>query len=126
MSSSETFYWHDYETSGADATLDRPWQFAGVRTNADLEIIGEPLTLYAVPPRPTAASCRDPGHRDHATAGGGARIPEAAFITRIQQELAQPKTCGIGYNSIRFDDEITRFALGGACVTLRSGVAKRQ
>ena len=29
--------------------MDRPWQFAGVRTNADLEIIGEPLTLYARP-----------------------------------------------------------------------------
>jgi exodeoxyribonuclease-1 len=38
-------------------------------------------------------------------------LPEVAFIARIHQELAQPKTCGIGYNSIRFDDEITRFAL---------------
>ena len=112
MSSSETFYWHDYETSGADATLDRPWQFAGVRTNADLEIIGEPLTLYARPTPdrlPHPAAIRVTGITPQLAAEQG--LPEAAFIIRIQQELAQPKTCGIGYNSIRFDDEITRFAL---------------
>ena len=55
----ETLYWHDYETSGASPANDRPWQFAGVRTNLDLEIIGEPLTVYAQPsldvlPHPTA------------------------------------------------------------------------
>ena len=112
MSSSETFYWHDYETSGADATLDRPWQFAGVRTNADLEIIGEPLTLYARPTPdrlPHPAAIRVTGITPQLAVERG--LPEAAFITRILQELAQPKTCGIGYNSIRFDDEITRFAL---------------
>ena len=112
MSSSETFYWHDYETSGADATLDRPWQFAGVRTNADLEIIGEPLTLYARPTPdrlPHPAAIRVTGITPQLAAERG--LPEAAFIACIHQELAQPKTCGIGYNSIRFDDEITRFAL---------------
>ena len=112
MSSSETFYWHDYETSGADATLDRPWQFAGVRTNADLAIIGEPLTLYARPTPdrlPHPAAIRVTGITPQLAVERG--LPEAAFITRILQELAQPKTCGIGYNSIRFDDEITRFAL---------------
>ena len=37
---SETFYWHDYETWGTAPALDRPSQFAGVRTDADLNIIG--------------------------------------------------------------------------------------
>ena len=55
----ETLYWHDYETSGASPAHDRPWQFAGVRTTLDLEVIGEPLTVYAKPsldviPHPTA------------------------------------------------------------------------
>ncbi len=112
MSSPETFYWHDYETSGADVTLDRPWQFAGVRTNADLEIIGEPLTLYARPTPdrlPHPAAIRITGITPQLAAERG--LPEAAFIARIHHELAHPKTCGIGYNSIRFDDEITRFAL---------------
>jgi exodeoxyribonuclease-1 len=45
----ETLYWHDYETSGASPAHDRPWQFAGVRTTLDLEVIGEPLTVYAKP-----------------------------------------------------------------------------
>ena len=47
--SGETLYWHDYETSGASPASDRPWQFAGLRTTTDLEIIGDPLTVYAKP-----------------------------------------------------------------------------
>jgi exodeoxyribonuclease I len=38
-------------------------------------------------------------------------VCEAEFITRVHQELARPGTCGVGYNSIRFDDEVTRHAL---------------
>ena len=112
MSSSESFYWHDYETSGADATQDRPWQFAGVRTNAALEIIGEPLTLYARPTPdrlPHPAAIRVTGITPQVAQERG--VPEAEFIARIHAELAAPNTCGIGYNSIRFDDEITRFTL---------------
>ncbi|MGI9313938.1 MAG: exodeoxyribonuclease I [Luminiphilus sp.] len=112
MSSSESFYWHDYETSGADATQDRPWQFAGVRTNAALEIIGEPLTLYAKPTPdrlPHPAAIRVTGITPQVAAEKG--VTEAEFIARIHAELASPHTCGIGYNSIRFDDEITRFTL---------------
>ncbi|HAN26516.1 MAG TPA: exodeoxyribonuclease I, partial [Haliea salexigens] len=44
-----TFYWHDYETFGADPAWDRPVQFAGLRTDADLNVIGDPLVLYARP-----------------------------------------------------------------------------
>ena len=112
MSSSESFYWHDYETSGANAVEDRPWQFAGIRTNADLEIIGEPLTLYAKPTPdrlPHPAAVRVTGITPQEAESKG--LPEAEFVARIRAELAQPGTCGIGYNSIRFDDEITRFAL---------------
>jgi len=36
-------------------------------------------------------------------------LPEYQFAARIEAELAQPGTIGVGYNSIRFDDEITRF-----------------
>ena len=38
-------------------------------------------------------------------------LPEPKFIARIYRELATPGTCGVGYNSIRFDDEVTRHAL---------------
>jgi len=38
-------------------------------------------------------------------------LPEAEFIARILAELSQPGTCGVGYNSLRFDDEVTRNTL---------------
>ena len=44
-----TFFWHDYETFGRVPRRDRPSQFAGVRTNADLEEIGPPLMLHCQP-----------------------------------------------------------------------------
>ena len=34
-----SFYWHDYETFGIDPQRDRPVQFAGLRTDADFNII---------------------------------------------------------------------------------------
>ena len=112
MSSSDTFYWHDYETSGADPTEDRPWQFAGIRTDTSLKIIGEPLTVYAKPtpdrlPHPAAVRVTGITPQEAQVRG----LPECEFIAAILAELSQPKTCGIGYNSIRFDDEVTRFAL---------------
>ncbi len=44
-----SFYWHDYETWGVNPRVDRPAQFAGIRTDENLEIIGEPLMIYAQP-----------------------------------------------------------------------------
>ena len=41
-----TLYWHDYETFGLDPARDRPVQFAGIRTDEDLNIIGEPLIIH--------------------------------------------------------------------------------
>ena len=39
----------------------------------------------------------------------GTGLPEHAFADAIERQLAQPGTVGVGYNSIRFDDEVTRF-----------------
>ncbi len=49
MSSLETFLWHDYETWGLNPRADRPSQFAGIRTNAELEIIDEEVMVYCRP-----------------------------------------------------------------------------
>jgi hypothetical protein len=54
-----TFFWHDYETFGRVPRRDRPAQFAGVRTDADLNEIGEPVMLHCRP-RPTPARPREP------------------------------------------------------------------
>jgi len=108
----QTFYWHDYETWGSDPSRDRPAQFAGLRTDADLNPVGEPLVLFSRPtvdmlPQPEA--CLVTGITpQHALEHG---LPEAEFITRIHHELIRPGTCGVGYNSIRFDDEVTRYTL---------------
>jgi exodeoxyribonuclease-1 len=107
-----TFYWHDYETWGADPRRDRPAQFAGLRTDADLNPLGEPLVIYCRPnndmlPQPEA--CMVTGITPQLAQQEG--LNEAEFIARIHQELARPETCGVGYNTIRFDDEFTRYTL---------------
>lgn len=107
-----TLYWHDYETGGIDPRYDRPLQFAGIRTDEDLNIIGEPLMIYCQPaadylPHPQAALIT--GITPQIAAEKG--LPEAEFIRQIHDELSQPGTCGVGYNSLRFDDEFTRFTL---------------
>jgi exodeoxyribonuclease-1 len=107
-----TFYWHDYETLGTDPARDRPVQFAGLRTDADLNVIGEPLVVYSRPSRdvlPHPEACLVTGISPQLALERG--VCEAEFIERIHRELAAPGTCGVGYNSIRFDDEVTRFAL---------------
>ncbi|NRP26714.1 MULTISPECIES: exodeoxyribonuclease I [unclassified Marinobacterium] len=108
----ETFFWHDYETSGTDPQRDRPMQFAGIRTDADLNIIEDPVMIYARPaddmlPHPMA--CLITGITPQIALEKG--LSEAEFIARIHAELARPGTCGVGYNSIRFDDEVTRNTL---------------
>ena len=109
---SDSFYWHDYETFGADPSRDRPVQFAGLRTDAELNIIGEPLVIYARPANdflPHPQACLITGITPQLALEKG--VPEAQFIGHIHEELARPGTCGVGYNSLRFDDEVTRYTL---------------
>lgn len=114
MTNSEqnTLYWHDYETWGEVPAIDRPSQFAGVRTDENLNIIGEPLMIYCKPvpdvlPKPEA--CLITGLTPQIAEEKG--LPEYHFIARIHAELSRPGTCGVGFNSIRFDDEVTRYTL---------------
>ena len=105
-----TFYWHDYETFGSVPRRDRPAQFAGVRTDAELNEIGEPLVQYCRPaddflPEPEA--CLITGITPQQCLRQG--VSEREFAARIEAELAAPGTVSVGYNSIRFDDEVTRF-----------------
>jgi exodeoxyribonuclease-1 len=107
-----TFYWHDYETFGTDPARDRPVQFAGVRTDEDLNVIGDPLVIYARPQRdylPHPMACLVTGITPQEALDKG--LPECEFIARIHEEFSRPGTCGVGYNSLRFDDEVTRYTL---------------
>ena len=105
-----TFLWHDYETFGANVRRDRPAQFAAIRTDAELHEIGEPLMLYCQPAPdflPDPQACLITGITPQECLEKG--IPEHAFAAQIEQAFAEPGTIGVGYNTIRFDDEITRF-----------------
>lgn len=107
-----TLYWHDYETFGADPKRDRPAQFAGLRTDEALNEIGKPLVVYCKPAQdflPHPEACLLTGITPQIADAEGLLEPE--FIARIHAELAQPGTCGVGYNTLRFDDEVTRFTL---------------
>ena len=107
-----TFLWHDYETFGANPRRDRPAQFAAIRTDAELNEIGAPVMLYCQPALdalPDPESCLITGITPQECAAKG--VPEHEFAARIQALLAEPGTIGVGYNSIRFDDEVTRFML---------------
>lgn len=110
MNNLPTFYFYDYETWGADPKKDRPAQFAGLRTDAQLNAMGEAQMFYCQPtpdylPHPQAALitgltpqlCQQRG------------LPEVQFMQRVLAEFSQPHTCVVGYNSIRFDDEVTRY-----------------
>ncbi len=107
-----TFFWHDYETFGLNPQRDFPAQFAGVRTDADFNVIAEPIIIYCKPsadclPQPDA--CVITGITPQFAAAQG--VCEAEFIALIHQQLIQANTCALGYNTLRFDDEVTRNTL---------------
>jgi exodeoxyribonuclease I len=112
MTTEASLYFYDFETWGADPKRDRPAQFAGIRTDLDLNIIAEPDNWYCqlandYLPHPQAALitgltpqlCNKKG------------LPETEFMAKILQRFSQPNTCVLGYNSLRFDDEVTRHSL---------------
>ncbi len=105
-----TFLWHDYETFGLNTRRDRPAQFAGIRTDAELNEIGLAVMIYCKPANdylPDPTSCLITGITPQHCLQHG--VPEHAFAAQIEQLLAEPGTIGVGYNTIRFDDEVTRF-----------------
>lgn len=110
ISMTHTFLWHDYETFGLNTRRDRPAQFAGIRTDENLNIIEEPVMFYCKPtidvlPDPTSCmvtgitpqTCLELGYNEH------------EFADKIEKLLGAPGTIGVGYNTIAYDDEITRF-----------------
>ena len=107
-----TFIFHDYETFGIHPGMDRPAQFAGIRTDQDLNPVGDPMMFYCRLPAdylPDPLSCMITGITPQKANQSG--MCEAEFIGRIHQEFSAPGSCIVGYNNIRFDDEFTRYTL---------------
>lgn len=100
---------HDYETFGTHPALDRPAQFAAIRTDSEFNVIGEPEVFYCKPaddylPQPGAVLITGITPQEARAKGEN----EAAFAARIHSLFTVPKTCILGYNNVRFDDEVTR------------------
>lgn len=105
----ETFLFYDLETSGRDPRWHRIMQFAGIRTNADFEPLGEALRFDVrldpeVIPEPEA--CLITGLTPQRVATG---IDEGQLFRHLAAEFGRPQTCVAGYNNLRFDDEFVRF-----------------
>ncbi len=101
--------WFDYETTGTDPVRDRPLQFAALRTDLALNPLDAGGTWFCKPspdllPQPEA--CLITGITPQEAERKGE--PEADFAARVHELLAVPGTCSVGYNSIRFDDEVNR------------------
>ncbi len=107
-----TLYWHDYETFGIDPKRDRPAQFAGIRTDEELNIIGDPLVIYCQAANdflPSPQACMVTGISPQLSLAKG--VNEAEFIAQIHAQFSQSNTCVVGFNNLRFDDEFTRYTL---------------
>lgn len=105
-----SFLWFDYETFGTDTRRDRPAQFGALRTDLELKPMGAPMVWYCQPARdylPDPAACLITGITPQVCAERG--LPEHEFAARIQAARGESGTISAGYNSIRFDDEVTRF-----------------
>jgi exodeoxyribonuclease-1 len=105
-----TFLWHDYETFGKNTRTARPAQFAAIRTDDQLNEIGQPIDIFCQPapdflPEPEA--CLITGITPQYCLQNG--LPEHAFADQILAAMSEPNTVSVGYNTIRYDDEITRF-----------------
>jgi exodeoxyribonuclease-1 len=106
---SVTLLWHDYESFGKSGRTCRPAQFAALRTDADLNTIEEPINIYCKPspdfvPSPMASLVTGITPQHAFQLGSN----ESDFIKSIQQQISRHGTCTVGYNNIKFDDELTR------------------
>lgn len=110
MTQQASILWHDFETWGANPKKDHPSQFAAIRTDMELNEIGAPLNWYCQIPNdylPQPQACLITGITPQQSLRDG--LLECEFSQRVISAMSQPGTCSAGYNSIRFDDEITRF-----------------
>lgn len=105
-----SFFFYDLETSGISPREDRIMQFAGQRTNLDLEPIGEPVNILIklnndTLPSPDAIMVTHILPQETVKYG----MTEAEFCRIAMNEIFTANTISCGYNSVRFDDEHMRY-----------------
>ena len=108
----QTFFFYDLETSGLNSRQDRIMQFAGQRTDMNLEPIGEPYNLLVTlndDTLPSPDALMVTGITPQKTVEEG--YSEAQFARMLSEEIFTPDTIAVGFNNIRFDDEFIRHLL---------------
>lgn len=105
----QTFFFYDLETSGLDPRADRIMQFAGQRTDMNLNPIGDPVNILVkmnedTLPSPYAIMVTKITPQSTLMDG----FTEAEFCKYATDEIFTPSTIAMGYNSVRFDDEFMR------------------
>jgi exodeoxyribonuclease-1 len=108
----QSFFFYDLETSGLDPRSSRIMQFAGQRTDMNLEPIGYPYNILVklnddTLPSPEALMVT--GITPQSTQAEG--YTEAEFSKMLVEEVCTPGTIMVGFNNIRFDDEFVRSLL---------------
>ena len=108
----QTFFFYDLETSGLNPRQDRIMQFAGQRTDMNLEPIGEPYNLLVTlndDTLPSPDALMVTGITPQKTVEEG--YTEAQFALMLSEEIFTPDTIAVGFNNVRFDDEFIRHLL---------------
>src|SRR5438128_2160792 len=105
----QTFFFYDLETTGFNPREARIMQFAGIRTDMDLNPVDDPINELIkitddILPDPDAILVT--GITPQATKVDG--LTEAEFLKLFWKEVAKPGTIFVGFNSVRFDDEFMR------------------
>ena len=104
-----SFLWFDFETFGTNPVVDRPCQFAAIRTDDDFESEDEAVSIFCAPADdvlPNPYACLVTGITPQKAKRDG--VNEATFAQTIYEQMSQAHTCSVGFNSLRFDDEVTR------------------
>ena len=106
-----SFYWYDLETSGLSPKWDRIVQFAGCRTDEQLNLLDDEFISYVdlpddVLPNPNATLVT--GITPSVLRAQG--ILEIEALDKIMESMSLPGTCVVGYNNLRFDDEFMRYS----------------
>ena len=101
----KTFFFYDLETSGFSPQNDRIMQFAGQRTDENLNRIGEPINILVklnddILPSPSALMVTKISPQKTVEEG----YTEAEFTKMLVEEYFTPDTVIVGYNNVRFDD----------------------
>ncbi|HET8671051.1 MAG TPA: exonuclease domain-containing protein, partial [Candidatus Saccharimonadales bacterium] len=97
-----SFFFYDLETSGVNAREGRIMQFAGRRTDMELNPVGEPVNVMI---KMTEDTLPDPdavlitGITPQMTIADG--YTEAEFLAFFTETIATPGTIFLGFNTVR-------------------------